>query len=434
MSLTSYLAAPPRDLNKIIRWGREGVNRQEDGSSFVSLARLGFGVAENGQLHPLNRRARISIYAAVFLAFLDNFVLLPVIAPRAAELGGGSVGVGAAVAAYSFANLIFNLLGGFLADRFGRRRIVVWALVASPLAIGSYAWADSIGWFLTARLFHGATGGVLATSLLAMLGDASPVGARGQVLGQAGAIIGLTALLGPVAMAVIIMAAGLPGVFLGLAAILALGLIPVVPCLPDTLKASPKIRLGQGWGKLLAEPEIRTALIAIFGLEAAVGIVAGFLRTVVTGRELGPVAVTTQSGLLFSLFGAVAIAVMLSPWAGRVDRQGPRGPCMAGLLSVGAALALLGSGQGSLAWVAMLFYGAGYGLIFPAAAGTIAIATGREDRGRGNGLLNFFFDLGLVLGPVVAGVFAYASSMNPFLTGMAFVGLAVGLMLWAVRK
>ena len=70
--------------------------------------------------HPLNSRARVAIYSAVFLAFLDNFVLLPVIAPRAAELGGGSVAVGLAIAAYSFANLIFNLLGGFLADRFGR--------------------------------------------------------------------------------------------------------------------------------------------------------------------------------------------------------------------------------------------------------------------------------------------------------------------------
>ncbi|NCY26696.1 MAG: MFS transporter, partial [Alphaproteobacteria bacterium] len=356
-------------------------------------------MAENRQLHPLNRRARVSIYAAVFLAFLDNFVLLPVIAPRAAELGGSSVGVGMAIAAYSLANLVFNLLGGFLADRFGRRRIVVWALVASPLAIGSYAWADSIGYFLAARLFHGASGGVLATSLLAMLGDASKVGTRGKVLGQAGAIIGLAALLGPVAMAAIIMVAGLPAIFMGLAAVLALALIPLVPCLPDTLPERSGIRLGQGWGKLLAKPEVRTALAAIFGLEAAVGIVAGFLRTVLTGPsgpvgELGHVAVTTQSGLLFSLFGVVAIGVMLSPWAGRVDGQGPWRPCLAGLASVGAALAVLWNGHASWAWAAMALYGVGYGLIFPAAAGVIAIAAAKEERGRGNGLFNFFFDLG----------------------------------------
>jgi len=397
-------------------------------------------VAENVQNHPLNSRARVAIYAAVFLAFLDNFVLLPVIAPRAAELGGGSLAVGLAIAAYSIANLVFNLLGGFLADRFGRRRIVVWALVASPLAIASYAWADSIGWFLAARLFHGASGGVLATSLLAMLGDAAPAGSRGRALGQAGAIIGLAALLGPIAMGAIILAAGLPAVFLGLTALLAVGLIPVVPSLPNTLTVRPKIRLRQGWGKLLAEPRIRTALVAIFGLEAAVGVVAGFLRTVLTvpagvAGEAAARAVSSQSGLLFSLFGLVAIGVMLSPWAGKVDQQGPFRVCLAGLISVAGALGLLWSGSGVWVWAAMVFYGIGYGLIFPATAGAIALATSKEERGRGNGLFNFFFDLGLSTGPVVAGIFAVASSVSPFVTGLGIVTLAAfGLVVCGSRE
>lgn len=391
--------------------------------------------------HPLNARARVSIYAAVFLAFLDNFVLLPVIAPRAAELGGGSVAVGAAIAAYSFANLVFNLLGGFLADRFGRRRIVVWALVASPLAMSGYALADSIGWFLAARLFHGGTGGVLATSLLAMLGDASPAGGRGRALGQAGAIIGLAALLGPFAVGAIIVAAGMPAVFLGLAALLALGLIPVVPHLPETLPVRPKVGLAQGWGKLLAEPRIRTALLAIFGFEAAVGIVAGFLRTVLMNSsgatgDVAARAVSGTSGLLFSFFGAVAMALMVSPLARRVDKQGPYPTCLAGLLATAAALVLLAWGAGGwVPWLAMLLYGLGYGLVFPSAAGAVAMAAGKEERGRGNGLFNFCFDLGLSTGPLVAGIFAFASSVNPFVTGLGFVGLAVvGLVVNARRK
>jgi MFS family permease len=138
--------------------------------------------------------------------------------------------------------------------------------------------------------------------------------------------------------------------------------------------------------------------------------------------------VTTQSGLLFSLFGAVAIAVMLTPWAGKVDTQGPFRVCLVGLIAIAGALALLWGGSGVWIWVAMVFYGVGYGLIFPAAAGAISIATAKEERGRGNGLFNFFFDLGLATGPVVAGIFAYASSVNPFVTGMGLVSLAaVGL-------
>jgi MFS family permease len=177
------------------------------------------------------------------------------------------------------------------------------------------------------------------------------------------------------------------------------------------------------------------ALVAIFGLEAAVGVVAGFLRTVleapagVTG-EAAARAVSSQSGLLFSLFGLVAIGVMLSPLAAKVDRQGPFRVCLAGLVSVAGALGLLWSGSGVWVWAAMIFYGVGYGLIFPAAAGAIALATSKEDRGRGNGLFNFFFDLGLSTGPVVAGIFAITSSVSPFVTGLVLVGLVTTLLVF----
>ena len=84
---------------------------------------------------PLSRRSRSAIYIAVFLTFIDNFALLPVIGPRAQELGGTPFLVGIAIAAYSLANLAFNLIGGALADRLGRRRVVVAALVISPPAV-----------------------------------------------------------------------------------------------------------------------------------------------------------------------------------------------------------------------------------------------------------------------------------------------------------
>ena len=73
---------------------------------------------------PLTRRSRTAIYVAVFLAFIDNFALLPVIGPRAQELGGTPFLVGIAIAAYSLANLAFDPIGGALADRLGRRRVV----------------------------------------------------------------------------------------------------------------------------------------------------------------------------------------------------------------------------------------------------------------------------------------------------------------------
>ena len=54
----------------------------------------------------------------------------------------------------------------------------------------------------------------------------------------------------------------------------------------------------------------------------------------------------------------------------------------------------------------MVLYGVGYGLIFPAAAGAVAIASVPGERGRANGALNLSFDLGISAGPILGGLLA----------------------------
>ena len=90
------------------------------------------------------RRGRVAVYVAVLLAFLDNFALLPLIAPRAQELGADAFGVGVAVAAYSLTNLVLNLLGGTLTDRFGRRIVLLVSLAGSPLCLVLYGLSTTL--------------------------------------------------------------------------------------------------------------------------------------------------------------------------------------------------------------------------------------------------------------------------------------------------
>ena len=362
---------------------------------------------------PLGRRSRTAIYIAVFLTFIDNFALLPVIGPRAQELGGTPFLVGVAIAAYSLANLAFNPIGGVLADRIGRRRVVVGALVISPVAIAVYALADSLPLFLAARVVHGASGGVLAAALFALLGDAAAPGERGKTLGRAGALIGVAAVVGPAGAALVANAAGISAVFIGLALLIAGGLLAAIPLLPETLAPSAaRIRTPGVWRRILGNRNLRVALLAIFGLEAAVGSITGFIkdglfeRAIEMGRDSeGALRYATgASGGLFSVFGLVAIVIMLSRFAGRVDRRGPFGISLLGLGAIFIALFMLAvSPTLEVDLVAMILYGVGYGLIFPAAAGAVAIATEPGERGRASGAFNLSFDLGISAGPILGG-------------------------------
>jgi len=392
----------------------------------------------------LTRRSRAAIYAAIFLAFIDNFALLPVIGPRAQGLGGTPLLVGIAIAAYSLANLAFDPIGGILADRIGRRRVVVAALVISPVAIAIYALADSLPLFLLARVIHGASGGVLAAALFALLGDAAPVGERGRTLGRAGALIGVAAVFGPATAALVSNFLGVNAVFLGVAAFIAIGLAVVLPFLPETLVITPATRPTVGaWRRILSEPRVRVALLAIFGLEAAVGTVTGFIKDGLIQRALdegrsaeGALKYAAgASGGLFTIFGVIAIAIMLSRISTRVDKRGPFGISLVGLGALVGALSLLAiSPTITIDLVAMVLYGVGYGLIFPAAAGAIAIASAPEERGRANGAFNVSFDIGISAGPILGGLVAtLAIGVTPFAGGLALVVLSLALLPLAAR-
>ena len=387
----------------------------------------------------LSRAQRAAIYGAVFLSFIDNFALLPVIGPRAQQLGGTPLLVGFAIAAYSLANLAFDPIGGALADRFGRRRVVMVSLIISPAAIAIYAFANSLPLFLIARLIHGASGGALAAALFALLGDAAPVGRRGRTLGRAGALIGIAAVVGPASAAIISAVAGATMVFLGVAVLIAVGLLIVLPLLPETLAPRASAAATPGaWRRILADPHLRIALVAIFGLEAAVGSVTGFIkdglitRALAEGRDQAGALryAAGASGGLFTIFGVIAIAIMLSRVADRVDHRGPFGISLVGLGALAGALTLLAvSPTLTVDLIAMVLYGVGYGLIFPAAAGAVAIASAPGERGRANGALNLSFDLGISAGPILGGLLATLFvGLTAFAGGLTLVVVAAILL------
>ena len=426
--------------NQAIRSGAHGAKFRTGAASLGAWDALPMTTATPN----LSRRSRAAIYIAIFLAFIDNFALLPVIGPRAQELGGTPLLVGIAIAAYSLANLAFNLIGGTLADRIGRRRVVVAALVISPAAIGIYALADSLPLFLLARVVHGASGGVLAAALFALLGDSAPFGERGRTLGRAGALIGIAAVVGPATAALVSNLFGVSAVFVGVAGFIAVGLAVVLPLLPETLVITPGTRPTAGaWRRILREPRVRVALIAIFGLQAAVGSVTGFIKDGLIQRALEEGRTQEEalryaagaSGGLFTIFGIIAIALMLSRISTRVDKRGPFGISLIGLAALVGALALLATSPTfTIDLVAMLLYGIGYGLIFPAAAGAIAIASAPEERGRANGAFNISFDLGISTGPILGGLIAtVVIGVSPFTGGLVLVALSLALLPLAAR-
>lgn len=373
------------------------------------------------------------VFVVIGVSFFDTLAQLPVVAPYARHLGAPTALVGLTVAAYSLANMVGNLLAGPAIDRYGRKPSIVAGMLVAAAGVALASLAVSPAHFLGARVVHGLGGAVLVPAAFAYVGDRSaarapdaPGRAGGNPAGGApamarsGIAIGVAALTGPPLAGVLRDRAGYDAVFLGIALLLVVTAALSWLVLPEprrtTTRQALSLRDFGSYRALLRVPLYRGAVVGIFCLTFGKGILAFALPLHAGALGYGAARV----GLLMSGFAFSAIAVFAL--TGGLRRLGLEARVLAGLGIVGVALGLLGqlSSYGALMGV-MLFYGIGFGLLFPSTAAQVVTATTTADRGRAFGLFYAFFSLGVVLGPVLAGLAQGAVGLPPFLVGAVVV-------------
>lgn len=367
--------------------------------------------------------------------------MFPTVGPFARHLGGDSLALGLAVAAYSVSNLLFNVLGGVLLDRSGRRRFLVGGLIAAALAMGLYNWTNSVNSLLMVRFLHGAAGGILVPAVFTMLADVAPVKGRGQAMGRAGALIGGAAIIAPAVAGILRQVYGFHAVFLAGFSVLITGSLMAAFLTPET-----GIRSVNGeQAKLQDEPGphskgsseawrlLTASYWSIFTLTFAMGALTAFLPETVESLGYG----ASLTGLMFALFGLVAAVLMMSPLSQSVDRHGMLKPVAIGLLLVVIGLAFLASARGiALIGLAVVIFGAGYGIIFPSTSAQIALASSVERRGRAYGIFYACFSLGVIAGAPIGGLFLSPTPLvgSPFFPALILTLTAIPITAILARK
>ena len=148
-------------------------------------------------------RHRAMVFALV-VAFLDSIgagLIIPVVPLLIEEVGhmglGDAAGIGGILfALYSLTLFAFAPVLGSLADRFGRRPLLLLAVGGLAIDYVLQAWAPSLGWLFLGRLIAGLCGAsiVIANACLA---DISTPETRARAFGYMSAAFGLGFVLGP---------------------------------------------------------------------------------------------------------------------------------------------------------------------------------------------------------------------------------------------
>ena len=346
------------------------------------------------------------------------------------------------VVAFGAAKALTNLAAGDLAERFGRKRLLVagW-LVALPIPL-LIGFAPSWWFIVAANLLLGINQGLAWSMTVVMKIDLAGPRRRGLALGlnESAGYLGV-AVSAFITGALAASYAPRTVIWVAAAAIAAVGLLFSLLAVRDT---SGHVALEQQAYRS-AEPSRATLRTA-------------FARTSLSDPVL---RACSQAGLVNNLNDALAwglaplylaahgasvreIAVVAAAypvvWSGGQlvtgwlsDHTGRKPLIAAGMVVQAAALGLLVAGDGgfALSLAAALLLGLGTAMVYPTLLAAVSDATEPRDRARVVGVYRFWRDFGFVLGALIAGIGADATSAQTAILLVALLTGASGLLVAA---
>lgn len=367
-------------------------------------------------------------------------LVMPFIPLYIEELGAPASQVpllsGLAISITALAAAIVAPIWGNLADRKGRRLMMIRAAAGMTVTMGALAFVPNVYWLLVMRFFTGVLSGYIpnATALIAYQ---APREKSGWAIGTlaTGAIAGN--LIGPLMGGILAELLGMKNVFIITGMILFITLLLTIFLVKETFEPvekkdlmSTKEILGQSTRRSVLFGLFFTSLILQLGMTSISPILTLYIRELSTDTG----NVLFLSGLIVSVAGVSA--VISSPYLGRLgDRIGNHKILLLGL--VFSFCCFIPMGLVTAPWqlgVLRFLLGFSTGALMPSVNTLISKITPPEGVSRIFGYNQMFNNFGQVLGPLVGSAVAQTYSYSAvFFVTAGFVLLNIFLSLFNFR-
>ena len=326
-------------------------------------------------------------------------VIAPTMPLYAKTLGATGIWLGLIYSTFSVSRAIFMPMTGKLSDRRGRKVLIATGLTIYTLASLGYVWSQSVFEMVWIRFLHGIGSAMVVPIAAAAIGDISPKGKEGSVMGTFNVALFLGYGAGPLLGGVVMDAVGMNEVFylMGGLSFVSLLLVLFLPENKDPVKE--RTRIVTPFRKIWRHDVFKELLVFRFSNAAVRGSLMVFLPVFATKLDISP----SQVGFLVAL-NILLTAALQHFFGGLADRMNRHFLIIAGNTMTAIPMLLTPAAR-SLTHLLVLavIMGIGGGLAFPAA---LAVATelGRK-HGMGNimGFFNQSMSLGMIVGPVAAG-------------------------------
>lgn len=371
------------------------------------------------------------IYAGTFINRFGSFVLTFLVLILV-KRGYSPAEAGIAASAYGVGSVAAAMIGGQLADRFGRRRTIALSMFSGAAVILLLWRAQALPAIIALAALAGMTGELYRPAAAALLADVTPAGRRVVTFALYRLAVNAGFALGP-AVAGYLAASSFTIIFIGDAVTCALYGVLVLVAVPRSFDRPIEVPLRRDEGESAARGPSALRMIAadralLSVLLASVAI--GFVyhqSTVTMALEVDARGLPTSAyGFLASLNGAICLLLEL-PVAAVTARAAAWIP-----LAVGAALT--GAGFGGIAvaatfWalaVTVVVWSLGEIVQSPVSQAFVADLAPPGLQGRYQAAFGFTHALGLVLAPAL-GPALFAWSRPGLWAICAILGAAASL-------
>jgi MFS family permease len=355
------------------------------------------------------RRNLLILFASGLLFWSSLAALLPTLSLYIKHVGATNHQVGIVMGSFAIGLVLFRPWVGRLADRQGRRMVLLIGLLVVAIAPIGYLLTQSIPLLMAIRAFHGLSIAAFSTAYSALVVDLSPEQNRGELIGYMSLVNPIGMAIGPAIGGFLQAGAGYTPLFLSAAGLGIVGLFcgyqvvasPVPLEVGKALAGSGTGQVDQQFWRLIGSPRLRIPTLIMLLIGLAFGTLSTFVPLLIQETKLD-----FNAGFFYTT-AAVSSFVVRLPVGRASDRLG-RGLFIS--ISLGlytTAMLLLWVAQSpAMFLLAGLFEGAGAGILIPMIIALIADRSEAHERGRVFGLCMTGFDVGIAIAGPILGYFA----------------------------